>query len=380
MNARNLVCWAVVLVAYFLVLMWGSSQPITMERGRASAWARLSKRLEPVTAKPSETGVQKPRRQWTPTTAPAPPATRAEAEQVIQDSGCKMCAQDLLPRLQRAIRLGPLMLDEHADLPKGASRFGGDADVPAGFEWPHRKGQPLDLIAQLKLSEIAALDEDGLLPKTGWLCFFYALNQMPPAVGLHPNDRNAWQVIHFDGDAGTLTRMSESPSDEFPQYGMRFWQEWNLPFTEEEPTLLKSRYCTPFLYTDLCWTLAGRTTEVGCHRLLGYPESLSDAMRPVCQMASNGVAVTFETDPSDPNVQALVAGTKEWTLLLQVDLTALEKLGLPGGMSALGFESQDRLYYWIRTPALRAADFNQVWVVRQGSIEYGVEDQSPEEE
>jgi len=362
------MCWGVVLVVYVVFVLWGNSQPITMERGSSSAWARLWKRVEPVADRRAETRAPQQRRQWTPAPLPTPPATRADAEQVVKASRCAVCAKELVPRLQRSIRLGPLPLEEGAELAKGASRFGGTADVPAGFDWPMRLGEPLDLITQIQLSEVAALDEDSRLLKTGWLCFFYALRESPPVVGRDPTDRGAWQVVYFDGDAQTLTRSGKAPQATFPQYGMRFWQEWTLPSTADEPRLLKSQDCTPTYYVDLCWTLAGRPAEMGWHHLLGYAENLGEAMRPVCQMAANGVAVTPETDPSDPRVQELVAGTQEWTPLLQVDLTALEQMGLLADKPGRVFESRDRLYYWIRAQELSKADFSQVWLVRQGDV------------
>ncbi len=364
-NARNLVCWAVVLVVYAALVVWGNSQPISMEAGTPSAWARLWKRVKPVPASRSETGAPTARRKWTPLPPPVPPAMRADAEQAIRASRCVVCAQELLPRLQRSIRLSPLPLDDGVELAKGASRFGGVPDVPAGFDWPLREGEPLGLIAQIQLSEVAGFDEDSLLPKTGWLCFFYALHQVPPAAGRYPADRSAWQVVYFDGDAETLARMS-SPAI-FPPCGMRLWKEWTLPSAFEEPKLLKSQDCTPSLYGELCWNLTGRFAEPGWHHLLGYAENLSPAMRPVCQMAANGVAVTAETDPRDPKVQELVAGTKEWMLLLQVELSALEKLGLSDDKPQ-AYDSRDRLYYWIRAQDLSAADFSQVWIVRQGLL------------
>jgi hypothetical protein len=64
------------------------------------------------------------------------------------------------------------------DLPAGASRFAGPADLPSDFEWPltrpprrSKAKRPLSLFAQINLSELPKpwLDE---LPSEGWLLFF----------------------------------------------------------------------------------------------------------------------------------------------------------------------------------------------------------------
>src|SRR4051794_39230511 len=62
-----------------------------------------------------------------------------------------------------------------ADLPLGASRFGGSPDVPPGFTWPDRDGRPLTFLAQLDLLEIHAPG----VPDHGWLLFFYEAAGLP---------------------------------------------------------------------------------------------------------------------------------------------------------------------------------------------------------
>lgn len=60
----------------------------------------------------------------------------------------------------------------------GASRIGGDPDLPAGVEWPlDSEGTPMTFLAQLRLSELAAQEESSLLPKEGMLYFFVGVDE-----------------------------------------------------------------------------------------------------------------------------------------------------------------------------------------------------------
>ena len=89
----------------------------------------------------------------------------------------------------------------------GASRFGGQPDVPAGFTWPvfetavpedeTVKPPPLAFLAQFDCASLAPLDREGLLPKTGLLSFFYELGSQ--RWGYDPKDAGCARVYWFDG-------------------------------------------------------------------------------------------------------------------------------------------------------------------------------------
>ena len=90
----------------------------------------------------------------------------------------------ILPDLCRG-RIESRFVPAESGLPVGASRFGGQPDVPAGFTWPvfetavpedeTVKPRPLAFLAQFDCASLAPLDREGLLPKTGLLSFFYEL-------------------------------------------------------------------------------------------------------------------------------------------------------------------------------------------------------------
>lgn len=67
-----------------------------------------------------------------------------------------------------AIRTQRAASDSHL---VGASRIGGDPDLPADVEWPEG-GEGMLFVAQLRLEELGPMDIQGLLPRAGILSFF----------------------------------------------------------------------------------------------------------------------------------------------------------------------------------------------------------------
>jgi uncharacterized protein YwqG len=222
-------------------------------------------------------------------------------------------------------------------------------------------------LAQLNLSEVAALDEDGLLPKTGWLCFFYALNLDPPANGTQPEDRSAWQVVYFDEPAAGLQRTSVQGAlrVEFPPCRVRFWQDWTLPSAVEEPEMVEEYTCSSGFYNDLCGALSGRPKEPGWHHLLGYAQNNGGPMRAICELVSGGTVRTLGMSDDAPKMLAAREHAADWVLLFQVEPDALTELeAKPVPKPALAPPNY-RLYFWIRQGDLRAGNFDQVWLLRQ---------------
>lgn len=380
MNARNYICWAVALSVYAALLFWGLAEPLAMQRGARSRWSRLwqASQAAPLPGKPPQPlAVQRP-----PPPPPPPATTRKQAEELIGISGSANCADAIIPRLQRSIRVGTLEADAMSELPKGASRMASVADLPADFQWPRMKGQPLDLLAQLQMTDIAPLDEDKLLPKTGWLCFFYASDAEPPATGRKPEDRAAWKVAYFDGDPNTLQRVPPPAplKEKFIPYKLRFWKEWTLPSLSEEPRMLHDDRCGGYYYADLCEALTGRPDEeAGWHHLLGHPQHYGGPMPPICQLASGGTPVRPKMDPNNPKFRAALASANDWVLLFQVQPGALEPADFDPNQPRRHLSaSASELYFWIKKTDLAARKFDQVWMLRGGYFEEYDEDANEE--
>jgi len=99
-------------------------------------------------------------------------AKRLEAEALIRQHAPERLQAQLVELLRPAIALTATRADD-AQIPVGASKFGGAPDVPADFEWPMWNDKPLGFLAQINLEEVAPFDVEGLLPKSGLLSFFF---------------------------------------------------------------------------------------------------------------------------------------------------------------------------------------------------------------
>lgn len=87
----------------------------------------------------------------------------------------------LLESLKRSsICLSPLAANADSEpLPAALSKYGGQPDLPTGYEWPRdNTGRPLSLLLQIDCAALAAFDQARLFPTAGHLYFFYELSAM----------------------------------------------------------------------------------------------------------------------------------------------------------------------------------------------------------
>lgn len=258
-----------------------------------------------------------------------------------------------IPYIARpAIRLTTASGDE-AKIAVGASKFGGQPDLPAGVQWPTWQNLPQSFIAQIQLADAHPFDEEHLLPENGMLWFFYDAQQQ--TFGEQPADRGGWTVLFQQAEhlqrtpfpkdlpaesrfkACTVTFSSEitlaqDPRPEIPHYD---WSD-----TEQKQ------------YEQLLSTFPNPADRAAIHdRLSGFPDTIQDDMRSQCQLVSHGV-----TDDNDPRARDLLKDAHEWQLLFQVDSD--EHAGMR-------WSSDGMLYYWIQRSDLQAHRFDQTWLVLQ---------------
>jgi uncharacterized protein YwqG len=289
-----------------------------------------------------------------------------------------------------SIRISTRSIDEN-ELPIGASKIGGLPDLPDSIGWPEWKGLPLGFIAQINLSDVAALDKDDLLPKQGILYFFYDAKQS--TWGFDPEDRGSFACFYFDGDAtllGRATRPARLSDLEgiYSSCALEFSQEmtlpergsiyidrlgltsdpnrWRIEMTPDgvctveqvpiserpEQTNKEEEY-----YDDLTEMLDDWHGET-VHRILGYPDPIQGDMQLECQLASNGIYCGNPADYESPQALELESGQEDWQLLLQIDTD--ENADMMWG-------DVGRIYYWIRRQDLERRDFDNIWMILQCS-------------
>ena len=251
------------------------------------------------------------------------------------------------------------------DIKPGSSKFGGLPDLPAGVQWPTYRKTPtskefaIPLIAQIRLSDIAELEEEHDLPPSGWLWFF------SDAMGLYVshhesldvyNDPRKSRVLYFADEAAPTIRMQ--PPRVLPED--RPWKVRRLEFTREmtlpdaETTwigMAESEDAFVRLEREEWMEYATRRqqwSEGFRHRLLGY----SDDVQP-WQLEGGYNRYRHYLFPGEPDPQTKAeeqAAYRKGRLLFEIESHDDMSFGRWGCGA-----------FFIRDEDLRARRFDRVW-------------------
>lgn len=246
----------------------------------------------------------------------------------------------------RLIRGGPVPADDPG------TRFGGQALLPPGTEWPQRNGYPLTFLGQIRVDEVARFEER--LPGTGGrlLAFFYDLEQAP--WGFDPADADGCRVIPVDPDTAVAVDPPEG-TEAFAAHDLALQPEQTLPNLAEP--VVRHIFDADEDGVRAYWeALDDAGSQEPVHRMFGWPELIQNPMQLECQLASNGVYCGNPEGYRDPRVEQLRDGAGDWVLLLQIDSD--DDIGWMWG-------DVGRLYFWIREDDLRAGNFDKVWLILQ---------------
>ncbi|MCH5187527.1 MAG: DUF1963 domain-containing protein [Oscillospiraceae bacterium] len=253
----------------------------------------------------------------------------------------------------------------------GGTRFGGVPDVPADFVWPYYEGEdydevvksrPMSFIAQFNCAELAPMDAEGLLPKTGLLSFFYEMETM--RCGFDPKDAGCARVFWFE-DSSTLVP-AQVPEDletdhRFPM--LQIAMEPGTSYIDMEDFRL-------YLDDDAYWFYTGEIDEIyeeldiaeNTSKLLGWPHVTQGSIMSDCVFASSGY-YTGDPEglakiPQAEREEKMKTALEDWRLLLQLDIADLEEENFT-------FCDCGRIYFCIRQEDLLARRFDRVWLILQ---------------
>ncbi|SHE50876.1 Uncharacterized protein YwqG [Seinonella peptonophila] len=114
-------------------------------------------------------------------------------------------------------------------LPIGASKIGGNPDLPPHFQFPtYADGKQQTFLAQYRLADLTAFSTAQVLPPSGMLYFFHLEEPYDNHDRLlsWQSEWAAWSVIYWDGDESTL-QPYHPESFIYPQAQIHFELGWS---------------------------------------------------------------------------------------------------------------------------------------------------------
>jgi uncharacterized protein YwqG len=274
----------------------------------------------------------------------------------LSDSRLSRVAKDLAAMLQPAIRLLTLPCEDE-ELPPGSTRIGGKPDLADNIVWPSWNGKPLTFLAQINLADLGQFSYARVLPKQGWLLFFY--NDEQSTWGYNPNDEGSWAVIYMPNVNAKLERRglpsASLPNGFYHPCKVKMQEIITLP-AYDSPAIgkLELNHVEREVYWDLLEEVyADRKV---CHQILGHPQPIQGDMQLECQLVSNGLYCGDWTVYKDPRAIKLAKNAVDWRLLFQLDSD--ENTGMM-------WADVGRLYFWIRHADLRKRNFGKSWMILQ---------------
>ena len=276
---------------------------------------------------------------------------------LLHAAGLSRAAPAVLAAARPAVSIELTPLPPSAQLPRGASKTGGDPDLPSGCAWP-TAAAPLGFLAQIDCAAASPHDLSGLLPRAGLLSFFYDLAEQP--WGYDPADLPRARVLYFAPDHPLESRRAPAESPRLPASAAAFVPCLTLPAqqTPAYDALLQSAALLPGeieRYDELrCDTLRafrpGRPAPL--HQLLGHPSPVQGDMQLEAALVCAGLYCGDASAYHHPRRAELEATAAEWQLLFQLDSD--DPAGCMWGDCGL-------LYYWVRQADLAARRFDRTW-------------------
>lgn len=301
--------------------------------------------------------------------------------------------QELLNKLKAVAKneIKTTLVKTDAPLAVCASRIGGKPAVSSDFVWPtytfkfsEYKGKapsrsdepvtlPLSFLAQFNLKDVAAFDEENLLPKTGVLSFFYELNTMQ--WGSDPKDAGSARVFYFPDESALST--AEFPDDleddnRFPEYALEFKKHVSLPgfyqydeyvdFENDDDVDDEDEDAEENAFNECRVELGYEEDELEEEdktKLLGFPDVIQNSMEEECEYATRG----YDTGVGYPELtegekEEFEKAAKDWTLLFQMGTVDEEDFDLM-------FCDCGYIYFWIKKEDLQNCNFDKTWLILQ---------------
>ncbi|WP_438432724.1 YwqG family protein [Gorillibacterium sp. sgz500922] len=190
-------------------------------------------------------------------------------ERLVREYQFEHAMEYLQASVRQGIRLSKKEIETYSEI--GASRIGGDPDLPAGMEWPaDSAGTSMTFLAQLRLSDLLPHDDTNRLPATGMLYFFVGLDE--PAYGIEH------KVIYLSEDKLQETKRHPSPEvtaveGEFTGYRVSARSSLEPPnYGYVDVEIVEDDEHDYDLYEELCFELTEKSSN-DLAVMFGYPST-----------------------------------------------------------------------------------------------------------
>jgi uncharacterized protein YwqG len=255
---------------------------------------------------------------------------------------CPTLAEPVLAALQPCLLIDAERTD---DVPLGASRLGGDPDLPRDLEWPAWEHGPLDFLAQLDLTEV---DAAFGLPATGSLLFFADFER---CLGLQHSDRDGFRVIWTRDELERRT--APDGATRYACGRVRFREHASVPPSDVVDV---GGADVPDEEFDALHDLREAFGVVEVHQLFGHADLIQHPVEDETVQAITGVRGerSFDRD----KWEQVKDQAREWRLLLQI--------ASDGNLDYM-WGDVGVLYFAIRRDALDRPGPENTWYVFQCS-------------
>lgn len=245
----------------------------------------------------------------------------------------------------------------------GATRVGGDPDMPEGFEWPLVQGEALPFVAQVNLAEVGTLDILTELPPSGMLYFFFGEDAYFAAADIRSH---SWKVIYRQNT--TALRRTPSPAsvpsrERYRPCHVHMAAELTLPPLDpyDDDSLRRLGLSAqlpdeqPTAYWEVQQILATRVRpkhHLPINRLWGWAEAVQWEVEREC--------LTEAPEARHLDMGAITGEAQDnpWRLLLQIDTDDAPDIDWAG---------TGRVYFLIREHDLLRRNFESTWALMQST-------------
>lgn len=239
----------------------------------------------------------------------------------------------------------------------GKTRVGGLPDLPADFDWPHWKNEPLSFLAQIELEALSGFPGTDVLPSQGLLSFFY--DPLQSTWGFDPQDAGSWRVIWTESkNLAPHPLPAELPCEgRFDACAAEFLTDVSLPAWDSVVVnSWKLRKLHTKCYSIIEDELRGEADLGTVSWLLGHADPIQNDMQIECALVTNGLCCGDASSFHDARAKVFAREAPRWRLLLQ--LASEEQAGMMWGDAGC-------LYFWIHEQDLARRQFDRVWMILQ---------------